>query len=588
MAEHTAQTVAQNRQTTASVSRSPEFAKRQTMREQSEVNKWQTAFGNQAIQRSLAAGGTGVPFLQRKCAACTKQEDQLGRGVVQTKLAINKPGDVFEQEADRIAVAVMDATSMYSSTPIGGTATAMQRSCECGGTCADCKRDQEVMQRSMAHPASQTGTAPAIVHEVLSTPGHSLDGATRDFMESRFGTTFESVRVHTDSRAAESASTVNALAYTVGKDVVFARNQYAPTTQHGQRLLAHELTHVLQQDHARFSRHNAQEPRSNQNSLLSRTEKVLQRACGKKGIGTPGDCVPSKQEPVGDLVLFKVNCDDFATARDKQTVVDFADSMDANDSVVVHGLASTDGDATFNDNLSCARAVKAKNVLKENKIDEPKISLIKHGATPGPAAQRRSVVLERTPGASRPSIPQLRAEIETAPTGGICGGDTFRIRWSLSRNSDALGGFVIQDVLFNWNVRDCKGATVPTPPFTSPLRYFETWRVPPTSTQPNATAFTKDTDRFFWPDTPPWGGGCSDGKVTITATARYFDKQAAAALPPSMVQFNPKTFAQDLFSGLSDPKLGGTVSRPLAHSISFHWKCCPCSSSPTVVDSHTP
>jgi Domain of unknown function (DUF4157) len=88
---------------------------------------------------------------------------------------------------------------------------------------------------------------PSIVHDVLNSPGQSLDEGTRAFMEPRFGHDFSQVRVHTDERAVESAEVVNALAYTVGQDVVFGEGQYEPETGEGKRLLAHELTHVVQQ-----------------------------------------------------------------------------------------------------------------------------------------------------------------------------------------------------------------------------------------------------------------------------------------------------------------------------------------------------
>jgi hypothetical protein len=88
------------------------------------------------------------------------------------------------------------------------------------------------------------------VHEVLRSPGQSLDAATREFMEPRFGQDFSRVRVHTDAKAAESARAVNALAYTIGRDVVFENGMYAPHTDKGRGLLAHELTHVLQQRQA--------------------------------------------------------------------------------------------------------------------------------------------------------------------------------------------------------------------------------------------------------------------------------------------------------------------------------------------------
>ena len=91
------------------------------------------------------------------------------------------------------------------------------------------------------------GEAPPIVHEALRSPGQPIDPATRDFMEPRFGHDFSNVRVHTDAKAADSAGAVNALAYTVGRNVVFGAGQYRPTTPQGRNLVAHELTHVLQQ-----------------------------------------------------------------------------------------------------------------------------------------------------------------------------------------------------------------------------------------------------------------------------------------------------------------------------------------------------
>jgi outer membrane protein OmpA-like peptidoglycan-associated protein len=88
---------------------------------------------------------------------------------------------------------------------------------------------------------------PPIVHETIRSPGQPLDAETRAFMEPRFGHDFSKVRVHTDARAAESARSVNALAYTVGRDVVFGAGQYAPGRHSGRTLIAHELTHVVQQ-----------------------------------------------------------------------------------------------------------------------------------------------------------------------------------------------------------------------------------------------------------------------------------------------------------------------------------------------------
>jgi hypothetical protein len=129
----------------------------------------------------------------------------------------------------------------------------LQRKCACGGSnslaggCEDCKEKETALQRKAARDRPQIFPARPIVDEVLRSPGHPLDAGARSFMESRFGHDFSRVRVHSDSQAAESARAVNALAYTVGQRVVFDAGQYAPQTQEGRRLIAHELTHTLQQ-----------------------------------------------------------------------------------------------------------------------------------------------------------------------------------------------------------------------------------------------------------------------------------------------------------------------------------------------------
>jgi hypothetical protein len=136
-------------------------------------------------------------------------------GTLQTKLAINEPGDEYEQEADLIAEQVTRAP-------------------------------EPQLQRHSAHP-SQITQAPPIVHEVLNSPGQPLNPATRRLMESRLGHDFSRVRIHTDSRADESARAVNARAYTVGHNIAFASGRFSPQSAEGQRLLVHELAHVVQQ-----------------------------------------------------------------------------------------------------------------------------------------------------------------------------------------------------------------------------------------------------------------------------------------------------------------------------------------------------
>jgi acyl dehydratase len=121
---------------------------------------------------------------------------------------------------------------------------------------ARCDQEAERAARSMVAPnaAGDTGVRvkPVPTHrfgvdEALRFPGRPLDTATRGRMEPRFGHDFSRVRIHTDAQAASSAEALNAAAYTLGQHVVFGRGQYRPDSESGQRLLAHELTHVLQQ-----------------------------------------------------------------------------------------------------------------------------------------------------------------------------------------------------------------------------------------------------------------------------------------------------------------------------------------------------
>src|SRR6266567_1104736 len=108
--------------------------------------------------------------------------------------------------------------------------------------------DQAGLEAQQASPnVKPTSTLPSSVHNVLRSPGQPLAPATRAFMEAGFGQDLSHVRIHTDSKAAESAHHINALAYTAGNDIVFGKGQYAPGTSEGKRLIAHELTHVAQQ-----------------------------------------------------------------------------------------------------------------------------------------------------------------------------------------------------------------------------------------------------------------------------------------------------------------------------------------------------
>jgi hypothetical protein len=165
-------------------------------------------------------------------------------------LRIGEVNDALEQEATRVADKVVNGGAMpkpeWSLSSIG-IGSGVQRKCSCGGSgeCEECKK--QAVQRKATGPA-HTDHAPPIVHEVLNSSGKPLDQSIRNQFEPRFGYDFSRVRLHTDVRAAQSARAIDALAYTSGSDIVF--NQYSPGTDSGQKLLAHELAHVVQQQQA--------------------------------------------------------------------------------------------------------------------------------------------------------------------------------------------------------------------------------------------------------------------------------------------------------------------------------------------------
>ena len=122
----------------------------------------------------------------------------------------------------------------------------VQRKCSCGGQgeCDGCKKKKLQRKATNSTPAYAT----RYTDKVLQTPGQPLDRTTRAFMEPRFGHDLSQVRIHADGEAAQSAGELHAKAYTVGNHIAFAGGRFAPATREGGVLLAHELTHVVQQN----------------------------------------------------------------------------------------------------------------------------------------------------------------------------------------------------------------------------------------------------------------------------------------------------------------------------------------------------
>jgi hypothetical protein len=164
-------------------------------------------------------------------------------GIIQPKLAIGEVNDPLEHEADRVADQVMRMPAGRPLRQNGGTIRISRK-------CADCEEEERGRLQAKPVGATAVGTpavAPSIVSDVARASGRPLDWATRAFFEPRFGADFSRVRLHTDAQADASARAVRAIAYTFGNNLVFREGAYDPTTLGGRRLIAHELTHVVQQ-----------------------------------------------------------------------------------------------------------------------------------------------------------------------------------------------------------------------------------------------------------------------------------------------------------------------------------------------------
>ncbi|MDF0682147.1 MAG: DUF4157 domain-containing protein [Candidatus Nitrosocosmicus sp.] len=176
-----------------------------------DVLNLQNSAGNQAVQKLIRSGR------------------------LQTKLKVGHSSDQREQEADRLAEQTMkngnSAAIGFNTQNKSGSGLMLNR--------------KEIDNSSIDNLTNNNST---LINSALNTPGKNLDNNTRHYMEPRLGYNFKDVKIHNDSGASKSADSINAKAYTVGNDVVFGKGQYNPSTDAGKNLIAHELTHVIQQN----------------------------------------------------------------------------------------------------------------------------------------------------------------------------------------------------------------------------------------------------------------------------------------------------------------------------------------------------
>ena len=173
------------------------------------------------LQRTI--GNRGIQKLLQEGASPSSVVD----GRIQCKLAISQPDDIYEQEADRVAEQVMqmpESEVRRQAAP-----------------------EDIIQAKEVEGQASESISNIESRIDALGAGGRPLPESSRAFFEPRFGRDFGRVRVHTDAQAAELAGAVNARAFTTGRHIVFGAGQYSPDDTEGKKLLAHELTHVVQQ-----------------------------------------------------------------------------------------------------------------------------------------------------------------------------------------------------------------------------------------------------------------------------------------------------------------------------------------------------
>jgi outer membrane protein OmpA-like peptidoglycan-associated protein len=287
----------------------------------------------------------------------TINHGKAGNGGVlffQPKLSVNQPNDVYEQEGDVMADKVMRMPAHF----FNDTAFFKPASSNLQRKCHDCEVEDKMLHRKESSVNEVKGSNHLDSYVAsLGSSGQPLPETSRKFFEPRFGHDFSNVRIHNDAVAAKSAQSINALAYTTGNNIVFNQGQYALDSEPGLRLMAHELTHVVQQGDS---------------------DTKIQK---QGGTGTPiidhGDfsqippevklsCRTKDQSPADQQRIY-YGSDSYELDNNTRIVLDdFVlrwNKAGANKSVRIDGYASTTGDEPLNWRLSCLRTDSVQQEL---------------------------------------------------------------------------------------------------------------------------------------------------------------------------------------------------------------------------------
>lgn len=339
--------------------------------------------------------------------------------IVQPSLKVGAANDVYEKEADQAAEKVMQNSVLLDTLILAAkgadradnfrlpTITKIQRMCK------ECEQESESLQaKSKDIQSRETSASEQADIQSLKGGGKPLPENLLNFFEARFGHNFSRVRIHHDMRAANVSKAINARAFTYGSDIGFAQGEYLPDNFSGQKLLAHELTHVIQQGKT--------------------TEKKIQRHTLENDPSTAPSmsCRVATSSPSGISldVTFSVNSSSLSAA-DKMAISNFVRNWHLSavaEPVRVDGYASIDGPPSINWPLSCQRAeILASELMTPSDgspgIPATSITLFAQGET---EAFSSSLAPNRRAQAHIPSIPMVAPEITSQTVQTVPGART--------------------------------------------------------------------------------------------------------------------------------------------------------------------
>lgn len=423
------------------------------------------------------------------------------KSVVQPKLSINAPGDDFEQEADAMAERVMrmPANENHQGPKTGIIGASIQRKCT---SCEEEEKKRKPIMRKTENGSGGIQAAPSLVSALNASKGGGspLSSGTRSFMENAYSANFSKVRIHTDEKASEMSEGINAKAFTHGSDIYFKSGLYQPGTGEGKRLLAHELTHVVQQG--------------------IDVQRMIQRDLAVELPNPDAVFDGFNGEQIDDAIAYNI----------RQRFTD-ADILIIKDVLGVENLTSEIDEEFIN---AVGEYQAQNNITPDGKIG---------GVTATRLARELRAegrYLGRTEGADLMAASRRMARrglaiaiTVNAAQNNASGSATYRVNFGISDRG--ANGWIIQHVIFSANAVNCAGNAVASVHSGLPnINYWEGWRVVngvincglagvcalahDTFTTINEAANTRGTIRVrgrvtFVPDyqlnLPPWqtGGG---------------------------------------------------------------------------------